>query len=159
MIGNGRPFVLEIINAQNDATESNLSQIVDLLQSKQGLNSFGDINVSWLKKVSFYSILSIQFINNSNYFNTYSFLLHFNSFYSSYSFSKVDKSVWENMQGMAEEKKKAYCCIVWTENAYTKEQIEMIQQISSAKNGINIDDENRNCLEVTLYQILFSICL
>lgn len=61
---------------------------------------------------------------------------------------QVNRSVWESMQQLAEEKKKGYCCLVWTEKSITQEDLNYLGSISSSIHGIDIDEDGRHCLKV-----------
>ena len=49
---------------------------------------------------------------------------------------------------MAEEKKKAYCCVVWTANAVDRATLQRIEQM--ARGGHGVDESGVPCLEVII---------
>jgi tRNA pseudouridine synthase 10 len=105
-LGNGRPFIIEIMNALEKPTEEKLLEIMNSISLKQDLNSEGDIEVTTLKE--------------------------------------SDKSVWESMQTIAEEKKKAYRCVVWSSKPLSKSMVASINTISNT----NVDDDGSPCLQI-----------
>jgi len=105
-LGNGRPFILEIMNALEKPSHEKLQEIMTSISLKQDLNIEGDIDVTTLK-IS-------------------------------------DKSVWETMQVVAEEKKKAYRCVIWSSKSLTKQSLDSITNICKS----NIDDDGSPCLQI-----------
>lgn len=91
MLGNGRPVALEIIESKILPTQEILDQIVNSINNSEGLNQRRDIDIVSLTRVSFFFRFHFLLI-----------LIHF----------KVTKDVWTTMQSAAEEKNKAYMCVV-----------------------------------------------
>ena len=52
MLGNGRPFVVEVVNAEEHATKEIMQQILDFISSGSGLNADNDVDVTVLDEVS-----------------------------------------------------------------------------------------------------------
>jgi tRNA U54 and U55 pseudouridine synthase Pus10 len=74
VLGNGRPFVLEVLDASRKPTSEALAAIRSHILSGRGLNALFDVEVLWL--------------------------------------AEVPRNVWLGMQTAAEEKCKAYNCVV-----------------------------------------------
>lgn len=58
----------------------------------------------------------------------------------------TDKSSWETMQAVAEEKRKAYTCIVWSKAVLTAKILQSIEDLTN--NATTIDSDGRTCLEL-----------
>ena len=57
-----------------------------------------------------------------------------------------DRSVWEQMQTVAEEKRKAYSCICWSARPLTKEKLKVLEDLSV--NPLCVDEEGRPSLKI-----------
>ncbi|KAJ1431001.1 hypothetical protein B484DRAFT_45470 [Ochromonadaceae sp. CCMP2298] len=57
------------------------------------------------------------------------------------------KSLWEEMQTKAEEKRKGYRCVVWSEKAVTQSQLRELERLCSS--GQTRDAEGDACIELT----------
>ena len=62
------------------------------------------------------------------------------------SLSLSDRSVWETMQTVAEEKRKAYCCVCWSAKAINVEDLNRIERLCI--DSSDTDEENRPCLKI-----------
>jgi hypothetical protein len=60
--------------------------------------------------------------------------------------AKSTRSVWENMQTMAEEKRKAYRCVCWSSSPIDKEKLKAIEDLTRSKTSL--DEEGRPCLKI-----------
>jgi len=109
-LGNGRPFVLEVIDADILPEDIHLQTIMGNIAARHGLNKEGDVEVVKLQLAS--------------------------------------KSVWEGMQSAAEEKKKAYVCVVWSASKVTSEVLKKIEALT-APSACSIDEDGRPCLEIS----------
>ena len=92
VLGNGRPFALEVIEPAELPTEDQLRTAVEYIANGNGLNSMHDIEVLFLER--------------------------------------SDRALWEGMQVAAEEKDKAYRCIVYSERKLTRSDIVSLESIS-----------------------------
>lgn len=63
--------------------------------------------------------------------------------------SLANRSLWENMQTKAEEKRKGYCCVVWTERGVSREELKNIEVLS--RSGAMRDETGEACIEVISY--------
>jgi len=52
------------------------------------------------------------------------------------------------MQTKAEEKRKGYCCVVWSERPLTKDMLQSLEQRSTS--GQDVDETGEACIEVSL---------
>ena len=57
-----------------------------------------------------------------------------------------DRTVWEQMQTVAEEKRKAYSCVCWSAQTLTKEKLKVLEQLSV--NPLCVDEEGRPSLKI-----------
>lgn len=73
------------------------------------------------------------------------------------SLQRTVSSTWERMQVEAEEKRKGYCCVVYSERKLTKEDMHVVQQ--SCRDELCLDDEGRVGLKVRLYYFILKIKL
>lgn len=60
---------------------------------------------------------------------------------------QADKSLWEGMQKKAEEKKKGYCCVVWSQLPIDREKLLTIEKMTSE--GSDKDDDGITCLQIS----------
>jgi tRNA pseudouridine synthase 10 len=63
------------------------------------------------------------------------------------SLALSDRSVWEMMQTVAEEKRKAYTCVCWSAARITPEILKVLEDIST--DPLSVDEDGRPCLKVT----------
>jgi hypothetical protein len=62
------------------------------------------------------------------------------------------RSVWEQMQAVAEEKRKAYSCVCWSAERLTRDKLRALEALSSAGPGCtDTDEEGRPCLKVPFF--------
>mmetsp|Transcript_5065 Transcript_5065/g.5187 ORF Transcript_5065/g.5187 Transcript_5065/m.5187 type:complete len:524 (+) Transcript_5065:187-1758(+) len=52
---------------------------------------------------------------------------------------KADRSVWENMQTVAEEKKKAYRCVCWSSGLVDREKLKILESKSAQMDALDTD--------------------
>lgn len=52
------------------------------------------------------------------------------------------------MQEVAEDKKKAYKCLVWSEKVISRDILRALEDTASAKSGSDFDEDGRRCLKV-----------
>jgi tRNA U54 and U55 pseudouridine synthase Pus10 len=58
----------------------------------------------------------------------------------------ADRSIWETMQAVAEDKRKGYTCLVWSERSLTRRDL---QQLERRCNGCEqLDAEGSSCIQV-----------
>ena len=57
-----------------------------------------------------------------------------------------DRTVWEQMQTVAEEKRKAYSCLCWSAQTLTKDKLKVLEELSV--NPLCMDEENRPSLKI-----------
>ena len=60
--------------------------------------------------------------------------------------SVCGRSVWEQMQAVAEEKRKAYSCVCWSAERLTRDKLRALEALSLS--GADVDEEGRPCLKV-----------
>ena len=106
-LGNGRPFVLEVLGVSVEPTGGTLVEIVQSLQRREGLNNEGDVDVLLLKE--------------------------------------ADKRTWESMQAVAEEKKKAYVCVCWSEEKVSAADLAKLEALCT---GGSVDNDGDPCLHL-----------
>lgn len=58
------------------------------------------------------------------------------------------RAVWEQMQTVAEEKRKAYSCVCWSAARITRAKLQVLEDVST--DPANVDEEGRPCLKVLL---------
>lgn len=68
------------------------------------------------------------------------------------SLQRTIASTWERMQVEAEEKRKGYCCVVYSERRLTKEDMHKVQQ--SCRDELSLDDDGNVGLKVRLSFLL-----
>lgn len=105
-LGNGRPFILEVVECKNQPNSEALSSITRVINEFKGINSNGDVDISALEV--------------------------------------VDKAVWESMQSVAEEKRKAYTAVVCCAGKISQEMLHKIELLGLK----DVDEEQRPCLEI-----------
>jgi tRNA pseudouridine synthase 10 len=88
MLGNGRPVVIEVLASQVLPNQSLLDEIVRSINSSEGLNTERDIDLVCLTRVRTEPLSDFL------------------------TLVQVSKDVWTTMQAAAEEKNKAYMCVV-----------------------------------------------
>jgi hypothetical protein len=54
------------------------------------------------------------------------------------------------MQEIAEDKKKAYKCLVWSEKAISEDMLFALESAASSKDGSDLDEDGRRCLQARL---------
>ena len=59
---------------------------------------------------------------------------------------QAERTVWETMQTKAEEKRKGYCCVVWSERPLTRDMLTSLEQRSTS--GGDVDETGEACIEV-----------
>jgi hypothetical protein len=94
VLGNGRPFALEVLEPAERPTEAQLKSAVEYIAGGSGLNSRHDIEVLFLEV--------------------------------------ADRGLWEGMQVAAEEKDKAYRCVVYSEKPLTQSDIDRVESLAPA---------------------------
>lgn len=60
-------------------------------------------------------------------------------------FRLVDRSLWESMQGEAEEKRKGYKCVIYVSKAIEKSELETLVQRLSVR---DVDEDGMACLKI-----------
>lgn len=61
-LGNGRPFIMEVIKSKRRVNEKVLKNIRDEINEKRGLNSMGDIDLKVLTLVRLFLFFCLLFI-------------------------------------------------------------------------------------------------
>lgn len=87
MLGNGRPFVLKLLGAKVIPTIDILNNIAKAVNNREGFNANGDIAIGYVGSSTTEPCPFLRI---------------------------VDVRVWQTMQAKAEEKYKAYRCVVWS---------------------------------------------
>lgn len=104
MLGNGRPFVCKIMGATTLPTADMMAKVGAYINSKQGLNSRGDI--------------AIATYNDSRGNGVTSMAL-------------ADELVWRNMQAKAEGKHKAYRCVIHSKRVVTPQMLKQLELLTA----------------------------
>jgi len=66
---------------------------------------------------------------------------------------EADRALWEGMQKSAEEKDKAYCCVVWSHRALTQKDMELLRQACRSGPSVSLMEDQFGDGKVAVLEI------